>query len=184
MGRRVEPPLSQASTSAAAPRPSLQRRKTCQKTSTTHPTTHSLDTPDDERLATTAIASSEDAVDTGRVLLGRRLDVRPSVLLDVKVLDDVALGTKETKRKEDELGREEFLGSRYFLHLPASTAVLGPFYADSVQALELTILDDEILGGDAVLAGIYGNRPLSFQRYGIRLFDSPLPKWAATSVCP
>lgn len=105
-------------------------------------------------------------------------------MLDVEVLDDVALGAKETKRKEDELGREEFLGSRYFLHLPASTAVLGPFNADGVQTLELAILDDEILGRDTVLAGIYVKRPLSFQSYGIRLFDSPLPKWAATSVCP
>ena len=89
----------------------------------------------------------------------RGLDVAPRVLLDAERLEDLSLGAQETKGEEDELGREELLRAGHLLHLPAPAAVLRPLDADGVEALELPVLvDDELLGRDAVLAGIWTSR--------------------------
>lgn len=55
-------------------------------------------------------------------------------MLHIESFDDIRFGAQETKSKEDELCREELLGTRDFLHLPTSTAVLGPFDADYIES--------------------------------------------------
>lgn len=124
-----------------------------------------LDTPNNERLATTAVSGGENTFDVRRILLGWRLDVRPPVLLDVESLDDIAFRTQETKRKEHKLGGEELLRSGNFFHLPPSAAVLGPFDADGVEALEAAILvDDEVLRGDGVFARVCNTELVNAKR--------------------
>ena len=101
--------------------------------------------------------------------VGRSLDVAARVLLDAERLENLSLGTKETEREENELRGEELLRARNLLHLPASSTILSPFDTNGVQTLELAILiDDEILGGNAVLARIYAAEIFSFGRQNIQ----------------
>jgi hypothetical protein len=76
-------------------------------------------------------------------------------LLDAKRFNRRRLGSEETKRKEDELSGEDFLGTRNFFHLPTPTAVLRPLYAHCVKAFEFTLfVENEFLGGDTVFARV------------------------------
>jgi len=146
LGNLVEPALSQASTSAAAPRPSLNtgiasarilatiaKRQVCL-----------LDAPHNQRLPAATITGSKYTLDisgeflvlsnqrlgtrtsTGKYLI-RCLDVRPGILLHTEAFDNLHLRTQESKREKDKLSGEEFLGSRNFFHFPFSVAILRPF---------------------------------------------------------
>lgn len=64
-----------------------------------------VDAPDDQALATAAVACGKDAIDRSRVLARRRLDVGPRVLLQAELLDARLLGAKEAERKKAELAR-------------------------------------------------------------------------------
>lgn len=59
------------------------------------------DTPDDEGLASAAVTGGEDAIDAGRELALRRLDVRATVLVDAEGLDRRFLGTEESQSEEN-----------------------------------------------------------------------------------
>ena len=50
--------------------------------------------------------------------------------------------------------REELLRAGDLHHLPAASDVLGPLDAQSVEALELAFLDDELRGRDALLTRV------------------------------
>lgn len=65
------------------------------------------DTPDDQRLATAAISSSEDSLDAGSVLAVRRLDVRATILLDAERFDGGVLGSQESHGQKDTASDEE-----------------------------------------------------------------------------
>ncbi|GKT57393.1 conserved hypothetical protein [Colletotrichum tofieldiae] len=93
-------------------------------------------------------------MDVGAVLARRGLDVLASVLLDV-VAEDAGLGAEETHGQEDEVGREELLRAVDLLHVPTAGGGAGPLDADGVDALDLAgAVVDELLGHDAVLAGV------------------------------
>ncbi|GKT49344.1 uncharacterized protein ColSpa_09525 [Colletotrichum spaethianum] len=113
-----------------------------------------LNLPNNEGLATAAVTGSKDTRDVGAVLAGRGLDVLAGVLLDV-VAEDAGLGAEETHGEEDEVGREELLRAVDLLHVPTAGGGAGPLDADGVDALDLAgAVVDELLGHDAVLAGV------------------------------
>lgn len=66
-----------------------------------------LDAPDDQRLATTAIARGEDTLNVGAILALGRFDVATCVLVETKRLDSSLLGAQEAKSEEAEFGRED-----------------------------------------------------------------------------
>lgn len=110
---------------------------------------------DDERLSATAVTGSKDAVNAGRVLAGRRLEVRATVLLETKRCDRRVFRTEEAEREENEVRGEELLRARNLAHAPSAHGVLLPLHADGVDTLELAVLVAlERLGRDRVLARV------------------------------
>jgi len=144
----------------------------------------SLDTPDNQRLSTTAITRSEDALDVRRVLLVRRLDVRASILLDAGPFQHLVLWTQETKCKEDKLSREELLRSGHLLHLPPASAVLGPLHADSVETLELAlVIKNKLLRGDAELPWVLSEMRSNLRMAVVGTEDpGPLRPWVVATT--
>lgn len=61
----------------------------------------------DERLPSSAITSGIYSFNAGGVLSGRSQDIGSRISLQIKLLDDFLLGTKETQSQEAKLGREE-----------------------------------------------------------------------------
>jgi len=69
-------------------------------------TTALINAPNDQRLATTTVTSSEDSRLISGVFLCRCLNVRTAISLDIKRFQQLLLWTKESQRKEDfERGR-------------------------------------------------------------------------------
>lgn len=83
----------------------------------------------------------------------RGQDVGARVLLDAHGVDELLLGTEEAQGKKNQVGRVELLRALDLLHLPLAVDLL-PLDAHSVDALELAVLDDKVLGRNAVLAGV------------------------------
>lgn len=57
--------------------------------------------PDDQTLSAPAVSRGEDTGNASDVLVERRLDVGPAVLLEAESLDGGFLGAEESKREED-----------------------------------------------------------------------------------
>lgn len=66
-----------------------------------------LNAPNDERLTTTAIACSKDAIDAGGVFAGSRLDVGARILLDAQRLDGAFFRAQEAQSQENKLSGED-----------------------------------------------------------------------------
>jgi len=142
-----------------------------------------VNTPDDQRLTTTAITSGEDTGEVGVVLASRSLDVLASILLDV-VAENTSLRAEETHGEQDKVSREELLAALNLLHVPTTRSTLGPLNTDGVDSLDFaTAVIDELLRKDTVLTGVLTHVSLDL---GVTIVDTvdagPLGPGVVTST--
>jgi hypothetical protein len=93
-----------------------------------------LDSPNNERLATTTVTSCKDTLDVGRVAIFGSCDVGARVSLESETFGTIRW-TQESHAQEDEVGREEFLRICNFRVGPLAFLILLPIKTDSLMSI-------------------------------------------------
>jgi hypothetical protein len=90
-----------------------------------------LNSPDNERLTTTAITSGEDSFHIGRVAAFGSRNVGTGVSFDAETFGTV-FWTKESHAQEDQIGREKLLGVWELRVGPLTLLILLPIKSNSL----------------------------------------------------
>jgi hypothetical protein len=111
--------------------------------------------PDDEGLATAAVAGGEDAGDAGGVFLVLGFDVAAGVGFELEGLEERLLGAEEAHGEQHELRGEDFFGAGTFLRAEVAFVVFLPLDIDDVDGLHVAVgIAFEVGGGGEIDAGI------------------------------
>jgi len=93
-----------------------------------------LNSPNNERLATTTVTSGKDTFDVGRVAIFGSCDVGTPVSLESETFGTIRW-TQESHAQEDEVGREEFFRVCDFGVGPLAFLILLPIKTDSLMSI-------------------------------------------------